>query len=270
MQTQTIPVAFSGDIPAFYDAYLGPMFFEPFALELAHRLGQSGPLQVLELAAGTGRLTRMLPSVLPAAAKITATDINPAMVRFGKNMQGDNSTQWAEVDAVTLPFDDVRFDCVAVAFGVMFYSDRRQAFKEAYRVLKPGGTFLFTCWDEIEKNPMAQMAQETLRHFFPVDTPAFYTVPFSYHDENQIAGDLRAAGFDHIKIETKALTGYSQSAANAAKGLIHGTPTITAIEERNPDILPDLMVYLENKIAERFSAHLLQVPIQAHVVTVIK
>ncbi len=263
----TTPIAFSGDIPKYYDTYLGPMFFEPFAIDMADRISKVHPEYLLELACGSGRLTRLLPSVLSPEANIVATDINPAMVSFAKSKLQDAKIDWMEVDAVSLPFKDASFDCIAVQFGVMFYSDRKKAFKEALRVLKPGGTLIFSSWDEIKKNPMPFIVDEALKHFFPVDTPSFYSVPFSYFDEEAIKAELNQSGFEDVHIDLVKLNGYSKSPKDAAKGLIQGTPTVTAINDRDDEKLPQILDYLEEKIKSRFGSEALNVPLQALVVT---
>ena len=270
MQMQTTPIAFSGNIPVNYDSYLGPMFFEPYALDMADRISRFSPSALLELACGTGRLTKLLPAVTAKDANIMATDINPAMINYAMRTVKNDKVKWLEVDAVTLPFHDETFDCVVAQFGVMFYSNRPKAFKEAMRVLKPGGVFIFNAWDEIENNPMAKIANDTLQHFFPVNTPAFYSVPFSYFDEKLITKDLREAGFKTFTIEKVHQTGYSKSASNAAKGLINGTPTVTAIEDRDVDQLPLILEHLENQIAAQFSMESLKVPLNAKVITCMK
>lgn len=267
MSTTPTSIAFSGDIPAHYDAGLGPMFFEPFALELADRIGRLKPRRILELACGTGRITRLLRTVAAPGASLTATDINPAMVRYARLLVNDSEIRWEEADATALPFPDASYDCIVVGFGVMFYSDRGKAYAEALRVLRPGGTLLFTAWDAIEHNPMARLAHEALAHFFPVNTPGFYSVPFAYHDERVIRHELQQAGFREINAEVRQLTGYQQSATHAATGLIRGTPAITAIEERDPDKLPSIITDLERRISERFGVYSLEVPLQARVVS---
>lgn len=264
---QQTPIAFSGNIPVNYDSYLGPMFFEPYAVDMAERIAKLSPKSLLELAGGTGRLTRFLPSVVAEGGTIIASDINPAMVEFGKSKTSHLNIEWKVVDAAELPFGDAQFDAVAVQFGVMFYGDRVKAFREALRVLKPGGTLIFNCWDEITNNPMALQANETLLHFFPVDTPAFYSVPFSYYDESLMHEELTEAGFREVRIHLVPQTGASASAADAARGLIEGTPTVTAINDRDARILPELIDHLEKKITRLFGAVNLQVPLMARVVT---
>ena len=266
MTLQTTPIAFSGNIPVNYDSKLGPMYFEPYALALAERVGKLAPKKILELASGTGRLTAMLPAVAPGA-DITASDINPAMVSFGSNKVKNEKIRWMEIDAVSLPFEDATFDCVVVQYGVMFYSDKAKAFREALRVLKPGGTFLFSTWDDISLNPYSDLANQALKFYFPEDTPAFFSVPYSYYDKALIEHDLRQAGFSSIQIESLALTGYSSSPRSAAEGLIKGTPTVTAIEDRDPAVLPVLLEHLEASIERHFGKERLEVPLMAWIVS---
>jgi ubiquinone/menaquinone biosynthesis C-methylase UbiE len=264
----SIPVAFSGDIPKNYDAYLGSIFFDSYAADMADRIRKLNPKSVLEIASGTGRLTRLISSVLGKDTRIIASDLNPAMISFGQS-QTPPDVKWMEIDAHSLPFDDNSFDCIVAQFGVMFYNDRVKAFSEARRVLKPGGAFIFNCWDELKNNQIADIVNKALHHFFPVDTPGFYSIPFSYYDEEKIKRDITAAGFDKTEIELVKLKGKSKSSSDAAKGLIEGTPTITAIKERNTDV-QKIINYIQDKISEKYGTGPFDVPLQARVVTCIK
>ena len=269
--TQTVSIAFSGSIPANYENYLGPLFFEPFALDMAQRVRNFQPRSLLELACGTGRVTKHLPGVLPQGALLTATDINPAMVDHAREVLREQSgIQWDVVDAVSLPYQNRQFDCIVSQFGVMFYSDRRKAYAEAYRVLRPGGVFLFNAWDHIHRNPVARLADEVLEQYFPVNTPAFYKVPFSYHQPDEIRADLESAGFDVTSMQVLRLTGHADTAEDAARGLYEGTPVHTAILERDPEVLPVMTQALAEHLAALFGETDLQVPLQARVVTAVK
>lgn len=268
MIAQQESIAFSGNIPANYDNYLGPLFFEPFALEVAARLRPLQPAALLEIACGTGRVTRHLPKNLPAGADIVATDINPEMLAYARKMMPEgNSIIWDIADAVSLPYRNESFDCILSQFGVMFYSDRPQAYADALRTLKPGGTFVFTAWDALQFNPAARMADSTLAHFFPVDTPAFFKIPFSYNEDHLIRYELALAGFKDIRVERLSLTGYADTAENAAKGLLEGTPAHTAIVGRDEALLPLIQAELARELTAAFGATNLRVPLQALLVT---
>lgn len=272
MTTQPIvPIAFSGSIPPNYDSYLGPLFFEPFAIDMAQRLRHLQPKALLEVAAGTGRVTRHLPEVLPQGALIVATDVNSAMVDFARaHLKEHTSIQWDVADAVSLSYPNEQFDCVVSQFGVMFYSDRRKAYAEAYRVLRSGGVFLFNAWDHLNRNPVARLTDDILAHFFPTDTPAFYKVPFSYHDANEIREDIESAGFEIASMQVLHLTGYAATAEDAASGLLEGTPAYTAITERDATLLPAMKKALAEDLATMFGEQDLHVPLQARVVMAVK
>jgi ubiquinone/menaquinone biosynthesis C-methylase UbiE len=125
-----------------------PLQFEPFALDLGERLRDMTSGQVLEIAAGTGVVTRALARALPISVCITATDLNPAMLEQAKSHAGSDRVVWREADAMALPFPDEAFDRVVCQFGVMFFPDKPAGFREAHRVLRPGGRYLFNVWGD--------------------------------------------------------------------------------------------------------------------------
>src|SRR5206468_2705335 len=142
--------SFTGSMPEFYNRILVPVMFEPFALDLAERLRGMTAGHVLEIAAGTGVVTRELARVLPAEVAITATDLNPAMLDRAKSHAGAERVRWQEADALALPFGDRLFDYVVCQFGVMFFPVKQAGFRAARGVLRPGGRFLFSVWGDRE------------------------------------------------------------------------------------------------------------------------
>ncbi|HMG46630.1 MAG TPA: methyltransferase domain-containing protein [Allosphingosinicella sp.] len=222
---------FAGSIPALYDRLLGPLLFEPYARDLAERAGAFGPRRILETAAGTGIVTAALLREAPQA-EIVATDLNQAMLDVAAGKIGPGRVEFRAADAQSLPFADASFDFVVCQFGVMFFPDRVAAYREARRVLKPGGRFLFNAWDRIDRNPVSAAAAGAVAALFSGDPPSFFErVPFSYHDRVRIEADLRAAGFTDIVAETVATTS-RVVARDAATGLCEGTPLRAEIEER--------------------------------------
>ena len=258
---------FSGSIPAAYDRYLGPMLFQPYAEDLAARLQVEENGSVLELACGTGILTRALRTHLPSTVKLTATDLNEPMFRHAAaKFRKDEAVQWLQADACSLPFGDRLFDAVVCQFGIMFVPDKALAAREAHRVLKPGGLFLFNVWDAMEHNELGQLTHQTIASYFDKDPPDFYEIPFGYHDQDEIKRVLKEAGFQEIKTEVVAKVGAASRAEDAATGLVHGNPVAVAIAERDPSLLPVITKAVAQAITDRFGETDIRAPMRAIVV----
>jgi len=261
---------FTGSIPEQYDTWLVPLIFEPCADELARRVGALRTARILELAAGTGVATRALAAELPAATAIVATDLNQAMLDRAAAVGTSRPVEWRQADAMALPFDDRSFDAVVCQFGVMFFPDRPRAFAEARRVLRPGGTLLFSTWDRIEENEFADVVTTALEPLFPDDPPRFLArTPHGYHDREVIARDLAAGGFTPApRIDTIVARSRAERARIPAVAYCEGTPLRNEIEARGPSRLAEATGAAEAAIAARFGAGPVDGKIQAHVVTI--
>src|SRR5262245_38892360 len=225
---------FAGSVPENYDRYLVPLIFEQFAADLARRAASLSPTAVLETAAGTGVVTRALAPKLSPAASYVVTDLNQAMLDHAASRQPpDSRIQWRQADALALPFDDAAFDLVCCQFGAMFFPDRTAGYREAKRVLKPGGHFLFNVWDRIEENVFANDVTNALAEIFPNDPPRFLArTPHGYHDTGLIRSELEAAGFSRVVIETRAEQSRASSPRLPAVAYCQGTVLRNEIEAR--------------------------------------
>ena len=226
-------VQFEGSIPEFYDRYLGPVIFEPFALDMATRVAAvtpNGP--VLETACGTGILTRHLRAKLLNTATIIATDLNQPMLDIAFQKQGSSAEiEWKKADAAALPFQDRIFASVVNQFGMMFIPDKAAAIREAERVLKDGGFFAFNVWAGFDDNPFGRIAHERVASFFKKDPPTFYQIPFGFSDVEMWKQLLTQSGFGQIEEHPITAEGRSDSAEEFATGIVRGNPTANAIEE---------------------------------------
>ena len=220
----------SGSMPQAYDRWLAPAMFQPFAIDLARRAARFAPPRLLEIAAGTGVLTRELVTAMPMA-QVTATDLNAAMVEFGSRRVP--LAEWRQADALRLPFDDQRFDLITCQFGVMFFPDKPAAFREMRRVLAPEGRMLFSTWGAVQAHGFAAALMDALTQVFPADPPTFLAaVPHGYCGLGQIITDLAAGGLECVSIVSVTLGGHANSAADVAAGFCTGTPLRMAIEAR--------------------------------------
>ena len=261
---------FAGSIPVLYEHYLVPMIFAPYAADLVRRVAERKPRRILEIAAGTGVVTRALADALPDA-EIVATDLNPAMLEQARKIGTSRPVEWRQADAMALPFADGEFDAVACQFGVMFFPDKPHAFAEARRVLKPGGMFLFNAWDRIEDNDFADAISDALEGVFPDDPPRFMArTPHGYHDIDLVARDLAAGGFAlPPRIETVARRSRAGSPRIVAVAYCQGTPWRNEIEARDAAKLEAATDAAEAEIARRFGTGVVDGRIQAIVVEVV-
>jgi SAM-dependent methyltransferase len=262
---------FAGSVPKVYEQYLVPLIFEPYAHDLARRAASRPCRRVLEIAAGTGVVTRQLASVLPKETSIVATDLNPAMLEVASSVAVKRPVEWREADAMQLPFEDESFDVVVCQFGAMFFPDKGKAFSEARRVLEPGGTLLFNVWDRIEENEFADAVTRALESVFPADPPRFMArTPHGYHDVAMIASDVARGGFAEPEISTVAARSRALSPRIPAIAYCQGTPLRNEIEARDSTRLGDATDVAAMAIAGRFGHGAVDGKIQAHVVTVVR
>lgn len=245
MEKNNIP--FENTIPGVYEHYLGPYIFEPYAVYVASRIS-GNPLQTLEIASGTGRVTNHLTRRLSPAGRLTALDINPSMLNIAKSLVHSPNVDFLLGDAQELPFPDNSFDCVVCQFGFMFLPNRQKGFNEAWRVLKPGGQFIFLTWDCKENNITYDISHQTVVQFLKATPPPFYGRAYSMFDPAELTKHLSMAGFENKLIEKITLMGESPSAMDIATGFVEGNSIIHEILKKGPELLNTIKTVIAEKI----------------------
>ncbi len=264
----TTDAVFSGSIPSLYDRYLGPLIFETYAEDLAKRLAALNAERVLETAAGTGIVTRALLRSLPAGASIVATDLNQPMLDHAAGQVPSGRVSWQKADAQALPFPDRAFDAMVCQFGVMFFPDKQQAYREARRVLKPGGHFIFNVWDGIEYNEFADLVSTAVADMFADDPPRFLArTPYGYHEQQAVIAEVRSAGFTNVAVETLTRRSVAPTCRDPAIGFCQGSPLRSEIEARDANRLAEATEAAASKISTRFGNGPVDGMMQAHVIT---
>jgi len=265
-------VRFDGSIPEIYDRHLGPLLFEPYAIDIADRVAKLRPRKVLEIAAGTGIVSRRLLDVLPRTTGLTITDLNEPMLEYARQRTVANrdNLEWRQADAQELPFPDESYDLVMCQFGAMFFPDKPKALREFKRVLTTSGALILSVWDSLERNPLQEIAHSTIGGFFTADPPEFYEIPFVLGDVVEVRRLVEGAGFEKIAVETLSLTGRGESAQHAAIGLVMGNPVINTLREQATTDIEEIVAAVARGLEKRFGSGGIEVPLRAHVVSAIK
>lgn len=261
---------FSGAIPEIYDRYLTPLIFDECALDLADRVrAVSGALRVLEIAAGTGVVTRALVEAVPEA-DLVATDLNQTMLDHAASRTVAPNLRWQQADAQDLPFEDAAFEAVVCQFGVMFFPDRVAAYREARRVLAPAGRFIFNIWDSLEANEIPLAVSDAVAEMFPDDPPDFLgRTPYGYYDLELVRSELNEAGFRDIEIAVLELISRAPSALDAALALCAGTPLRNEIEARDASRLDEAVNNAAATVAARLGSGSVDGKIRGYVFTAV-
>ena len=252
-----------GSTASHYDDFFGPLYFEPFALAIGKRIEQLKVANVLELASGTGRVTRHIRENIPASAKLIASDIDREMLAIAREKLGHNDIEWQHIDAQRISSNENSFDLVVCCFGYMFVADKQKAFAEAYRVLKPGGRLLFTTWDKLSKNRASYVSLSIATEYLHGPLPESYHTPTSMSEEPGLRALLTDAGFKDLSIEKLSIHSEVSSAKEAAEGFIMGGGVYDEIKRNNPAVMNEIQIRLEEEFAEQFGASPMIVPVSA-------
>lgn len=253
MAKQGSDSSFTSDVAAFYESSLVPLIFQPYARDLAERAKKLNPSSVLEIACGTGVVTRALAHTLSEECSILATDLNEAMVLHAEKVGTSRPVEWRQADVMNLPFSDGAFDIVVCQFSVMFFPDRVTAYREVRRVLRPGGVFLFNVWNGIEQNEFAHLVTEALGALHPEDPPLFLArTPHGHGSPAEIEGDLRAAGFGAVSLTQRDDVSPASGPRAPAVAYCQGTPLRNEILARDPDGLAHATAVAMEALRSRF------------------
>jgi ubiquinone/menaquinone biosynthesis C-methylase UbiE len=244
---------FTSDDAENYDRYLGPILFEPYGQYIASQIDAEHVSSLLEIACGTGRVTRHLRKALPVNATVWATDISTDMLNIAKREVDNIGIDFSVEDAQNLSFADNSFDLVICQFGMMFLPDKKKGFDEVFRVLKPGGKFMFFTWDDTLNMPLFKLLVNDLilPHFRDEDTTRF-KVPFAMHHPQLLIDWMKNAGFKNVECNKIALTSGTSTPEQVVRGLFRKHPLGKEIMAKDPSAFEPIAKKFEESIVEKF------------------
>lgn len=183
-----------------YEQIFVPALFDFWPKHLITAAGIARGDRILDIACGTGVLTRQLWSDGYRDPAPVGLDISPGMLTVASRLEHD--IQWHQGDAVTLPFDDGVFERVFCQYGLMFFSDRVAAIREMQRVLVQDGRLVMAVWDSLQQNPGFLEKIAILDRVAGRQAGDALRAPFCLGDRFELAELMAEAGVQGVEIKS--------------------------------------------------------------------
>ena len=210
-----------------YEREMVPAIFArwaPVLIELA--LVERGQA-VLDVACGTGVVTRLLVDRVGAGGRVVGLDLNPAMLLAARANSKSPQIEWLEASALSIPMPDSAFDAVVCQQGLQFFPDKTAALREMRRVLRPGGRLALAVWRSIEHSPAFHVLQQAIGQRIGAEKAAL--PPFSFGDGEAIRKVVVEAGFSSIRVVTDSRAARFPSPEGMVRTIVGGAPSMMAV-----------------------------------------
>lgn len=208
---------------ASYEEQMVPIVFGPWAEDLVDRLDVRSRERALDVACGTGAVTRVLAGRVGPEGQVIGVDLNPAMLGVASSL-GLSRAEFREADAAQLPFGDSEFDVAVCQQGLQFVPEPEAAVGEMARTLRPGGRLGLACWNSPAENPLAAAILASAEAVGWVEGAAGFSRAFSLGDAARLEPLLTGAGFENLRIGRQERTAVFPDIPGLASRFLEGPP----------------------------------------------
>jgi ubiquinone/menaquinone biosynthesis C-methylase UbiE len=245
MSTTMNWVGHAGGGPELYQELMVPAFFGPFAEDLVTTIGLQPGMSVLDVACGTGAVTRSLARALGPQGSVTGVDLSPGMLEVARSRDlpdGCAPIEYLVASAEDLPVEDGSFDVVTCQQGLQFFPDRLAALRAMRAALAPGGWIVISSWGE-PGLPWLALAAALGRHI-GADAGAKMLSPFALADPEELRALLVQAGFSGVTVRSRTLNARFRPREVFAQRLVLATPVaedfLAASPEQQQRVIADV------------------------------
>ena len=248
-----------------YEELFVPGLFEPWTKHLIDGAGVETGSQVLDIACGSGVLTRHALSRSGQSGRVVGVDPAPGMIAAAREVEP--RIEWILGRAEVLDFGDATFTCVVSQFGMMFFQDRPKAAGEMFRVMKPGGRLAIAVWNSIENNPAYRDITAVLDEHVSTAAGDALRLPYSLGDPDEVTNVLDQGGFTDIKFETRTEQARFPSPRTMVEAELRGWLPLFDIN-LSENTIADVLVKSDGKLSKYAALSGEAVfPTSAHIVT---
>ncbi len=204
-----------------YERFFVPLFGRPVADDLMSFATLKPGERVLDVACGTGVVTRL--AAERTGATVTGLDLNPGMIEVAKSATPEDiSIEWQQSSAEDMPLPDDAYDVVLCQLSLQFFPDKPAALKEMRRVLAPGGRLILNVPGEMPRL-FAIIAVALERHVSP-EAAGFLSAVFLLQDPDEVRSLIADAGFQDTTAEASSVALHLPAPAELLWQYLYATP----------------------------------------------
>jgi ubiquinone/menaquinone biosynthesis C-methylase UbiE len=249
-----------------YEQHMVPAIFARWAPDLVEAARVRAGGRALDVACGTGAVTRILSERVGPAGAVVALDINPGMLAVARVAAPARNIEWREGSAVSLPFPEATFDHVLCQQGLQFFPDKPAALAEMKRVLKPGGRLALACWRSVEHMPGYLALEQALARRIGPEKAAL--PPFALGDAETIRRLVTGAGFREVTLRVEAKMIRFHSGEHMVRAVVGGAPTMLgALAEQGQGVLDAIVAEVTDATRAYVDDEGWAIPAISHIVT---
>jgi ubiquinone/menaquinone biosynthesis C-methylase UbiE len=254
-----------GDAPFAYDTYIVDTFMQDYSRRLVEAAAIKTGDRVLDVACGTGVVTRLAASKSGSEGHVVGFDLNAGMLARARGSGETPATiDWREGSATEMPFADGSYDLVLCQHGLQFIPDKVAALSEMHRVLAPDGRLLISVWRSIEHCPWQAAIADAIDRNVGSEPAALVRSAFSFGDADQLRQVIASAGFHDLEIRVELETIRHSSLDEYVPGYISATPVAAAVAGLDAKAQGKITADVRDALAAHLVGDGLAAPIEAH------
>ena len=221
---------YGGNAAENYERYFVPTIGTAFAETLLDEAGLLLGERVVDIACGTGIVTRLAAERVGPKGSLAGVDINPAMLAVARSLRSsDVAIEWHEASAESLPLAAGSFDVVVSSLGLQFVEDKPAALSEMRRVLAPDGRLAIATGGPTP--PLWAILEQALARHVAPEAAGFMRAVFSLYDPKEIQTLTTGAGFRDTEVRSKDVTIPLGAPGDFLWRYVHSTPLVAAVAQ---------------------------------------
>ena len=237
-----------------YDRYIVPGIFGPRTAPLVAAVRPQPGERILDLACGTGVVTRVVAPMVAHGGSVVGLDVSPAMLDIARSTplpEGAVDVEWVQANATDIPLPDDDVDAIVCQQGLQFFPDRDRGVSEMQRVLRPEGRLAISVWRSLAHNNVPNALNDAMLTRLGVPAGA---APFTLGDKDDLRRMLADAGFTDISIEEETAPATFESSKLYVDVIVEGgAAVIPALSEMTPEERAEARAGLHADLADQLS-----------------